>query len=68
MTGDSKGITMKKIKEEALNAISTLPDDAEINDIMYRLFVIDQIDKGLNDIEKGNVISVEELEKEIEKW
>jgi hypothetical protein len=33
---------MKSVKEEALRAISSLPDDAPIDDVMYRLYVIDK--------------------------
>ena len=32
---------MESLKQEALNSISKLPDTAEIDDIMYRLYVID---------------------------
>jgi len=59
---------MKNLKEEAINAISTLHEDAEIDDIMYKLYVIDQVDKGLDDVRTGNIVTVEELEKEITQW
>ncbi len=42
-------------KNEALNVISTMPDDVTWDDIMYSLYVIQKIDKGLYDIEKGAV-------------
>ena len=31
------------IKEEVLNVISNLPENADIEDIMYKLYVIDKI-------------------------
>lgn len=37
---------MQTIKQEALNAISRLPDSVNLDDIMYRLFVLDKIKKG----------------------
>lgn len=59
---------MQPLKQEAIEAISTLPDDADIDEIMYRLYVLDKIRKGREDVANGNVISAEELQREIEKW
>lgn len=59
---------MQTLKEQAIKAISKLPDEAELEDIMYRLYVLDQIRKGEEAIDKGEFISVEELEKEMAKW
>ena len=56
------------IKEEAINAITTLPDTATMEDIMYRLYVIDKIKRGIKAIENGESISLEELEREVESW
>ena len=55
-------------KEEALRAISSLPDDAPIDDVMYRLYVIDKISKGQTALKEGRTITTEELIKEIESW
>lgn len=59
---------METLKKEALNAISKLPDSAKIDDIMYRLYVIDKIKKGQEAIQNGKTISVEELKKEMKLW
>lgn len=58
----------QSIKQEALNAITSLPDTASIEDIMYRLYVIDKVHEGLDDVKNGKVITSEELEKEIQSW
>jgi predicted transcriptional regulator len=58
----------ESIKQEALKAISSLPESATIEDIMYRLYVIDKVHEGLNDVRNGKVITSEELEKEIQSW
>ena len=39
-TGDKN---MESLKQEALNVISKMPDTADIDEIMYRLYVIDKI-------------------------
>jgi len=59
---------MKSIKEEALQAISTLPDNTPMEEIMYRLYVIDKVRKGQDAIKNGRTISTEELKKEITTW
>jgi predicted transcriptional regulator len=59
---------MESLKQEALNVISKMPDTAEIDDIMYRLYVIDKVRKGREAVQRGEVVSIEELKKEIESW
>jgi hypothetical protein len=59
---------MKRLKQEALNVISKMPDTAEIDDIMHRLYVIDKVRKGREAVRRGETISIEDLKKEMESW
>jgi len=59
---------MGSLKQEALNAISKMPDTVNIDEIMYRLYVIDKVRKGREAVWQGNVISVEELKEEMKSW
>ena len=59
---------MENLKQEALSVISKTPDTAEIDDIMYRLYMIDKIRKGKEAVQLGGVVSIEDLKKEIESW
>jgi predicted transcriptional regulator len=59
---------MESLKQEAINAISKMPDSADIDEIMYRLYVIDKVKKGRDAIERGETVAIEELKKEIESW
>jgi hypothetical protein len=59
---------MESLKQEALNAISKMPDSSDIDEIMYRLYVIDKVRKGKEAVERGETVSIEELKKEIESW
>lgn len=59
---------METLREEAMNVISRLPDSANIDDIMYRLYVIDKVRKGREAIKLGDSISIEDLKGEIESW
>jgi hypothetical protein len=56
------------LKQEALESLQRLPDDADIDEIMYRLYVIDKLRKSRVAIERGEVISHEDLKREIEQW
>jgi len=57
---------MESLKQEALNVISKMPETAEIDDIMYRLYVVDKVRKGREAVQQGEVVSIEDLKKEIE--
>ena len=57
---------MESLKQEALNVISKMPDTAEIDDIMYRLYVIDKVRKGREALQRGEIMPIEDLKKEIE--
>jgi hypothetical protein len=59
---------MQHAKQEALETIGKLPDDTDMDEIMYRLYVIDKIHKGQEAIEKGHVTSSDELKREVESW
>ena len=59
---------METLKQEAINAISKLPDTADIDEIMYRLYVIDKIKKGKEAVKDGKVISIDELKREMNSW
>jgi hypothetical protein len=59
---------MESLKQEALKVISKMPDTAEIDDIMYRLYVIDKVRKVREAVQMDEVLSIEELNIEIESW
>jgi len=59
---------MESLKQEVMNAISKMPETADIEDIMYRLYVIDKVRKGREAVQQGKVISVKELREEIKSW
>ena len=59
---------MQAVKQEALEPIAKLPDDTDMDEIMYRLYVLDKIRKGREAAEQGRTISHEDLKREIETW
>lgn len=59
---------MQHIKQDALETIGKLPDDTDIDEIMYQLYVLDKIRKGQQAIEQGHVTNSEDLRREIDTW
>jgi len=61
-------LTVETLKQEAIKAISKLPETASIDDIMYELYVVDKVKKGREAVERGESISIEELKREMQSW
>ena len=59
---------MEVLKQDIMNLVSNLPEKFDIEEFMYKLYVLDKVKKGQRDIRKGNFIAADELRKEIEKW
>jgi predicted transcriptional regulator len=59
---------MESLKQEAIKVISRMQEPADIDDIMYRLYVIDKVRKGREAVEEGRTVTVEELKREVESW
>jgi hypothetical protein len=59
---------METLKQQALGAISTLPETASIDDMMYRLYVPPKISQAQDAIANDDVIDIKDFKKEIELW
>ena len=59
---------MHAAKQEALETIGKLPEDTDMDEIMYRLYVLDKIRKGQKAVEQGRTVTSEELKREIDSW
>lgn len=55
-------------KQEALEAIQRLPDTADMEEIMYRLYVLENIRRGQKDAEQGKTTSAEQVLRDIQSW
>ena len=59
---------MQAAKQEALNAIKHLPEDTDMDEIMYQLYVLDKIRKGQEAVEQGRTVTSDELKQDIDTW
>jgi len=60
------------LKEEIIELVKKLPENATIDDIMYHLYVKKKIISGIEDIEQSRVIPHEQVmenaKKRLEQW
>jgi predicted lipase len=56
------------LKQEALASLQHLPDNADIDEIMYRLYIVDKIRKSREAVERGDTLTHEALKREIDQW
>jgi len=55
-------------KQEAINSIQQLPDSADTEEMIYRLYVLENIRRGQQDAAEGNTQTAEEVLKDIKSW
>ena len=55
---------MSNIKEAARKLIDQLPDQATWDDLIYKFYVTQKIEAGLQAVKEGRTISQEEIERE----
>ena len=60
------------LKEDVIELIKKLPEDATLDDIIYHLYVKKKILKGIKDIEEGKTIPhelvMENAKKRLKEW
>ena len=59
---------MQAAKQDALNTINQLPENANMEEIMYRLYVLDKVRKGQEAVEQGETLTSDELQQNIDSW
>ncbi len=55
-------------KEKLIKQIDKLPEEFSIDELVEKLILIEKIETGNEQSEKGEVISEYEIDNEIEKW
>jgi hypothetical protein len=57
--------TSKQAVEQLLNK---LPDDCSVEDVQYHLYVLDKVQRGLEDARVNGTVSQDEVESRLSKW
>ena len=59
---------MVAVKEQVIEMIQSLPDDVSVEDIMAQLYFRYQVDESLRQLDGGEGILHEEVERRMAKW
>lgn len=59
---------MTNAKQRVRDVLEQLPDDCSIDEVVYRLYVIDTIEKRLQAVERGDAVPQDEAERRLAKW
>ncbi|MBK7952400.1 MAG: hypothetical protein IPK00_27515 [Deltaproteobacteria bacterium] len=54
-------------KDAVRALLDRLPDDCSLEDVLYHLYVVQQIELGLAEADAGNVIPHEQVVQELER-
>jgi len=57
-------LSKTRLKEQ----IEKFPEEFSIDDLVERLILIEKVETGMNQSERGEVISESDLDNEVEKW
>ena len=60
--------TTLSAKQASLRLIERLEDDVSFEDIIYELYFLQKVERGLRDVEQGRTIAHEQVRKEFEQW
>jgi len=55
-------------KEKVLETVRSLPDEFTLDELLERLFILEIIEKGMQQVREGQVVSSEDARKRFEKW
>ncbi len=56
------------VKQDAINVLTSLPENVKLDEVMYRLYVLEKVKQGQDAIKNGNKYTIYEMKKEIENW
>ena len=59
---------MNTAKDDVRKLLEHLPDDATLEDIQYQIYVLDEIRRGAEEIERGEGIDHEDVKHRLSRW
>ena len=59
---------MNVVKEKMIKIITDQPEDSSFDEILHELSFTAMVNNGLRDSLEDNVVTTEDLKKEIERW
>jgi predicted transcriptional regulator len=59
---------MPPVKQQVIEMIRALPDESTIDDIMAELYFRAKVDRGLEELDAGQVLSHEAVKERLSQW
>ena len=59
---------MRATKEQVIELVKAMPDNVTVEDVMEELYFKLQVDQGLAQLDQGESIPHEEVERRLSKW
>jgi len=59
---------MLAVRDEIIRMIQDMPQDSSVEDIMAELYFRSQVDEGLKQLDEGQGIPHEKVERRMAKW
>jgi len=56
------------VKDQILKAMHDLPDDATVESAMERIYILYKIEQGIEQADRGQVVSQDEVKRRMEQW
>jgi predicted transcriptional regulator len=58
----------RSTKDQVRALLDRLPDDCTVEDVQYGLFLLEKIRMGKEAINRGEGVSHEEVERQVQQW
>jgi len=68
LSGHDLEVSVGSAKEEVRRILEAIPDTASFEDIQYHIYVREKIERGLDDVKNGKLLSQEEVEQRMRQW
>jgi len=59
---------MPSVKNSVIDFIKNLPDDLTVEEIAYKLYLDERINKAQKQMKEGNYLTHEEAKERLKKW
>ena len=59
---------MPSVKDSVIDFVKNLPDDLTVEEIAYKLYLDERINKAQKQMKEGNYLTHEEAKERLKKW
>jgi len=56
------------VKQQILQAMEQLPEDADFEQAMEKLYLLFKVQRGIEQADTGRVVSQDEVERRVSEW